>query len=92
MSSNEDLKDEQSNNIETPPPSPPQASSTGWSWSSFVDSASNLADKAQELAKSAGVVASEKASVLAQQASDIKITYDVETATNILMSTIGVII
>lgn len=87
MSINDDSKDLK-NNMESPPTTIP-TSSSGWSWTSFVDSASKFADKAQEIAEIARISASEKANILVQQANDIRINYDVEAATNILMSTIG---
>lgn len=61
-----------------------------WGWFNVAKSqAIELAAKAQELAETAGKVAQEKAVILAKQAQEIRENYDFDTATSILMGTVG---
>lgn len=72
---------------EAPLPEAPKQK-TYWSW--FENNAKGLASKAQEIASVTSQAAAEKAAVLAKQANDFRQNYDMEVATSILMSSIGV--
>lgn len=61
-----------------------------WGWFATAKAqAIEFAAKAQELAETAGKVAQEKATQIAKQAQEIGESYDLETATSVLMSTVG---
>jgi len=61
-----------------------------WGWfANAKTQALELAAKAQELAETAGKVAHEKATQIAKQAQELRDNYDLETASSILMGTVG---